>query len=34
MYSNLARMQGIYGERHFPFIPKTFILPQEYGELS
>ncbi len=34
MYQNLARMQGIHGERHFPFIPKTFILPQEFGELA
>ena len=34
MYKNLARMQSQYGARHFDFIPKTFILPNELGELA
>lgn len=33
MYSRMARMQAMYGEKHFNFIPKTFILPKEYSSL-
>jgi tubulin polyglutamylase TTLL5 len=33
MYSRMARMQAMYGEKHFNFIPKTFILPKEYTSL-
>lgn len=34
MYKNLAKMQALYGVRNFDFAPKTFILPQEAGELE
>jgi hypothetical protein len=34
MYSRMARMQAMYGEKHFNFIPKTFILPKEYSSLA
>ena len=33
MYSRMARMKAIYGEKAFNFIPETFILPKEYGAL-
>lgn len=33
MYSRMARMQAMYGDKHFNFIPKTFILPKEYSAL-
>ena len=33
MYSRMSRMQAIYGEKAFNFIPQTFILPKEYGVL-
>jgi len=28
MYKNISKMASIYGQRHFNFIPKTFLLPQ------
>ena len=34
MYSRMARMQAMYGEKHFKFIPKTFILPKEHSTLT
>ena len=34
MYKNLAKMQALHGARNFDFAPKTFILPQEAGELE
>ena len=33
MYSRMARMQAMYGEKHFNFIPKTYILPKELSSL-
>lgn len=33
MYSRMARMQAMYGDKHFRFIPKTFILPKEHSML-
>mmetsp|Transcript_17441 Transcript_17441/g.17190 ORF Transcript_17441/g.17190 Transcript_17441/m.17190 type:complete len:118 (+) Transcript_17441:513-866(+) len=33
MYSRMARMQAMYGEKHFNFVPKTYILPKEYSSL-
>lgn len=33
MYSRMARMQAMYGEKHFSFIPQTFIIPKEYTSL-
>ena len=29
MYRNLARMEAIHGNRHYDFLPKTFLLPNE-----
>eukprot|EP00826_Nyctotherus_ovalis_P005673 TRINITY_DN1128_c0_g12_i3.p1 TRINITY_DN1128_c0_g12~~TRINITY_DN1128_c0_g12_i3.p1 ORF type:complete len:493 (+),score=145.01 TRINITY_DN1128_c0_g12_i3:330-1808(+) len=26
---NVSKMQALYGHRHFDFVPKTFVLPQE-----
>ena len=34
MYKNIAKMQTLHGVRNFDFAPKTFILPQEAGELE
>ena len=34
MYKNLAKMQAIHGARTFDFIPKTFIMPQDSGQLE
>lgn len=31
---NMTKMQSIYGFRHFDFVPKTFVLPQEFPQLS
>ncbi|KAJ3218220.1 Tubulin polyglutamylase ttll5 [Dinochytrium kinnereticum] len=30
MYLNISRMRQTYGDRHFDFLPTTFLLPQEY----
>ncbi|KAJ3107542.1 Tubulin polyglutamylase ttll5 [Phlyctochytrium planicorne] len=30
LYLNISRMRQTYGERHFDFLPPTFLLPQEY----
>ena len=30
LYNNISKMQTLYGYRHFNFIPKTFVLPQEF----
>ncbi|KAI8848733.1 tubulin-tyrosine ligase family-domain-containing protein [Chytridium lagenaria] len=30
LYLNISRMKQTYGERHFDFLPPTFLLPQEY----
>ena len=29
MYRNLDRLRELHGERHFRFLPKTYILPSE-----
>ena len=29
MYRHLARLRESHGERHFKFLPETFILPSE-----
>jgi hypothetical protein len=29
MYRNLARLKEMHGEKHFAFLPLTFILPAE-----
>lgn len=34
MYKNIAKMQTLHGTRNFDFAPKTFLLPQEAGELE
>jgi tubulin polyglutamylase TTLL5 len=34
MYKNLAKMQSIHGARVFDFVPKTFIMPQDAGQLE
>ena len=30
MYRAVSRMKEIHGAKHFGFVPKTYILPQEY----
>eukprot|EP00826_Nyctotherus_ovalis_P002692 TRINITY_DN10543_c0_g2_i4.p1 TRINITY_DN10543_c0_g2~~TRINITY_DN10543_c0_g2_i4.p1 ORF type:complete len:342 (+),score=51.84 TRINITY_DN10543_c0_g2_i4:434-1459(+) len=27
---NITKMQSLYGYRHFDFVPRTFVLPQEF----
>ena len=34
LYKHIARMQTLHGARHFDFVPKTFILPNETHLLS
>jgi tubulin polyglutamylase TTLL5 len=34
MYNNLARMATLHGPKNFGFVPKTFIMPGEAGELE
>lgn len=34
MYKNLAKMQVLHGARNFDFIPKTYIMPQDAGQLE
>ena len=34
LYKNITKMQELYGYRHFDFIPKTFILPQDFTRLA
>ena len=31
---NMTKMQSLYGFRHFDFVPKTFVLPQDFTQLS
>ena len=33
MYRLLARMREFHGAKHYGFVPLTFILPNELGEL-
>ncbi|KAI8609514.1 tubulin-tyrosine ligase family-domain-containing protein [Chytriomyces sp. MP71] len=30
MYLNFSRLKQVHGDRHFDFLPITFLLPQEY----
>ncbi len=30
MYRAVSRMKEIHGSKHFGFVPKTYILPQEF----
>ena len=34
MYKNLAKMQVLHGARAFDFVPKTYIMPQDAGQLE
>ena len=34
MYKNLAKMQILHGARAFDFVPKTYIMPQDAGQLE
>lgn len=33
MYRNLARMREKFGDKHFKFLPLTYVLPAEMGML-
>ncbi|XP_044265765.1 tubulin polyglutamylase TTLL5 isoform X1 [Tribolium madens] len=33
LYKNIERMQHCKGYKHFDFIPQTFVMPTEFGEL-
>jgi len=34
MYRQISKMREIHGSKHFSFIPKTFILPNEFVYLE
>jgi tubulin polyglutamylase TTLL5 len=34
MYRQVSKMREIHGAKHFSFIPKTFILPNEFVYLE
>ena len=34
MYKNIERLQHAKGPKHFNFIPKTFLIPNEYSEFA
>ena len=34
LWATLARMRRKHGEEHYPFVPLTFVLPTERGELA
>ena len=34
MHRNLSKMETKYGFKNFEFIPKTFILPNDFGLLK
>ena len=34
LYKRLSRMQVLHGQRHFAFVPKTYILPNESSLLA
>lgn len=34
MYKNVAKQSEIHGHKHFSFLPKTFVLPNEFGYLQ
>ena len=33
MYKHYARMRNKFGEKHFDFVPLSFVLPHEQAEL-
>lgn len=34
MYKSIAKMREIHGQKHFTFLPITYILPNEYQYLQ
>ena len=34
MYKSVSKMREIHGAKHFNFIPKTFLLPNEFVYLE
>ena len=34
MYRQVSKLQEIHGNKHFGFLPKTYILPNEYAFLE
>jgi len=34
MYKTIAKLAEIHGQKHFMFLPKTYILPNEYQYLQ
>ena len=34
MYKNIERLQIAKGPKHFNFIPKSFMIPNEYSEFA
>ena len=34
MYKNIERLQIAKGPKHFNFVPKTFMIPNEYSEFA
>lgn len=34
MYKTVAKLSEIHGQKHFLFLPKTYILPHEYQYLQ
>jgi len=33
MFKTIAKMKEIHGSKHFTFLPRTFVLPQEISYL-
>jgi hypothetical protein len=34
MYKQVSKMREIHGQKHFNFIPKTYLLPNEFAYLE
>lgn len=34
MYRAISKLREMHGQRHFSFVPKTYIVPQEYMYLE
>jgi hypothetical protein len=34
MYKTIAKLSEIHGQKHFMFLPKTYILPKEFDYLQ
>ena len=34
LFKNLSRMQAIHGLKHFQFVPKTYLIPQDAPDLT